>query len=359
MKGLYRHAGQSARKRRGPDPPAGLPLLRPPAREGHRGPPPGSGAKCTGRISTDAGSTWAFNGRRRDRSPSDRSSPTSARRAGGAVAGAGAPSARVCGRRSAGPPAVAQSMNPPAARQLDLDPANRGTADMPLDPYRHKRRRSRRVRRLALVLLCSPRRVFDLPALQFASPEVEGCLPQLAPAAELADRQPAAPLFPDDPPPPSLMPPVALLAPNGAYRLGHACSPSRMAESSAVEQLLSRWAWPDGYHYSICCPRISHTQAAVRGDPGADSTAAVASGGAAMTPTTDETAGGRGPNGDGLPGSTVDAFAEGILGSITAPSREDAPFQEPRECLLVSGSVIESLRRPGTAVGCTSYGKSR
>ena len=61
----------------------------------------------------------------------------------------------------------------------------------------------------------------------------------------------------------------------------------------------------------------------------------------------------------GLPGSTVDAFAEGILGSMSAPSREDPPFQEPRECLVVSGSVIESLRGPETGVGCTSYGKSR
>ena len=40
--------------------------------------------------------------------------------------------------------------------------------------------------------------------------------------------------------------------------------------------------------------------------------------GAKMMVTYDETAGGRGGKGDGLPGSTVDTRVEGVLGSIKA-----------------------------------------
>ena len=76
-----------------------------------------------------------------------------------------------------------------------------------------------------------------------------------------------------------------------------------------------------------------------------------------MTPTKDETAGGRGGNGDGLPGSTVDACVEGVLGSITARQGPDAPAGDPSKCSSVAWIVIESSKGPTVVVGARLYGK--
>ena len=103
-----------------------------------------------------------------------------------------------------------------------------------------------------------------------------------------------------------------------------------------------------------CCAKE-----AVPGDLGADPTAANARDGAAMTPTKDETAGGRGGNGDGLLGSTVDARVEGVLGSITARQGPDASARDPNKRLSIAGIVIESSKIPTMVVGRRASGKSR
>jgi len=83
-------------------------------------------------------------------------------------------------------------------------------------------------------------------------------------------------------------------------------------------------------------------QAAVRGDFGADSTASNARDGAGTMARNDETAGGGGGDGAGLPGSTMDARMQDTLGGIMARQRPDAASTEPEECLSIPRIVIES-----------------
>ena len=78
-----------------------------------------------------------------------------------------------------------------------------------------------------------------------------------------------------------------------------------------------------------------------------------------MTPKKDETAGGRGGNGDGLPGPTVDACDEGVLGSITARQRLNALSAERMRRLPILRLTIESSKRPTVVVGPGLLGKSR
>ena len=49
---------------------------------------------------------------------------------------------------------------------------------------------------------------------------------------------------------------------------------------------------------------------------------------------------------------------KGRFGKHHGPLAGRCLFQEPRECLLISRSVIGSLKRPATVVGWQSYGKS-
>ena len=58
--------------------------------------------------------------------------------------------------------------------------------------------------------------------------------PSSCPCGRMRGPQPAASMLPNDPPPPRLTTPVSILA------LGHDESPSRMAQSSTAEQLLTR-----------------------------------------------------------------------------------------------------------------------
>ena len=63
----------------------------------------------------------------------------------------------------------------------------------------------------------------------------------------------------------------------------------------------------------------------------------------------DETAGGCGGDGTGLPASVTDGRMQGVLGRIMARKRPDLPAVEQKKRLLVSRSVVESSERP-TAV---------
>ena len=80
---------------------------------------------------------------------------------------------------------------------------------------------------------------------------------------------------------------------------------------------------------------------------------------ARLTLTKDETAGGRGGNAGGLPGSAVDAFVKGVLGSITARQAPDAPAGDPSKCSPIAGIVVESSEGPTRVVGATLLGKSQ
>jgi len=80
--------------------------------------------------------------------------------------------------------------------------------------------------------------------------------------------------------------------------------------------------------------------------------------GAAMPPTTDETAGGRGGDGDGLHGLAVKASVKADLGVIVGRKRSDMPSVEQRKRLSISRSVIDSSKRPTAVVGRKSSGKS-
>ncbi len=78
-----------------------------------------------------------------------------------------------------------------------------------------------------------------------------------------------------------------------------------------------------------------------------------------MTPTEDETAGGRGGNGDGLPGSTADACVHGVLGSIATPQAPGAPAGDSSKCLPIAGIVAQSWEGPTVVLGASLLGKSR
>ena len=77
-----------------------------------------------------------------------------------------------------------------------------------------------------------------------------------------------------------------------------------------------------------------------------------------MTAAYDETTGGRGGDGTGLrvPGST--ARMKDFLGSITARWEANAWLLAPRTSLPMSGSGVESSKRPAMVVGATPSGKS-
>ena len=78
-----------------------------------------------------------------------------------------------------------------------------------------------------------------------------------------------------------------------------------------------------------------------------------------MTATTVETAGERGGDGDGLRGSTMNASAQGVLGSIMAWKRPNCLADEQKGHLLTSRPVVGSSERPTKAVGWKPSGKSR
>ena len=52
-----------------------------------------------------------------------------------------------------------------------------------------------------------------------------------------------------------------------------------------------------------------------------------------LTATNDETAGGRGGDGNGLPGSATDGRVEAVLGGTTARQRSDAAYTRPKKRL--------------------------
>jgi len=78
-----------------------------------------------------------------------------------------------------------------------------------------------------------------------------------------------------------------------------------------------------------------------------------------MTPKKDETAGGRGGNGGGLPGPTSDACLEGVLGGVAAREWCDASLSAPVRRLRKREFVIESSERPAVVAGRIPSGKSR
>ena len=67
---------------------------------------------------------------------------------------------------------------------------------------------------------------------------------------------------------------------------------------------------------------------------------------AAMTPTTEETVGGSGGDGDGLRESAQNASTQFVLGDIMAWKRSGPAVVEQRKCLPISRSVINSSERP-------------
>jgi len=73
----------------------------------------------------------------------------------------------------------------------------------------------------------------------------------------------------------------------------------------------------------------------------------------------DETAGGCGGSGTGLPEPRSNTRRKGVSDRIAPRKRVDTPSIEPIRCLLISGIVIESSRRPTAVVGMRPSGKSR
>ena len=94
-------------------------------------------------------------------------------------------------------------------------------------------------------------------------------------------------------------------------------------------------------------------QATVPGDPGADTTAAGARGGAGMTARPVETTGGRGGDGDGLRGSAMTASTQAALGRIMARNRPNYLADEQKRHLLMSRSGVKLSERPTKVVGWT------
>ena len=78
-----------------------------------------------------------------------------------------------------------------------------------------------------------------------------------------------------------------------------------------------------------------------------------------MTPATNETAGGRGGDGEGLLGSPMNARTQGILADNMAGTRPATRSTEQRECLPIPRSVIESSERLTVVVSHSPSGKSR
>ena len=93
--------------------------------------------------------------------------------------------------------------------------------------------------------------------------------------------------------------------------------------------------------------------------PQAGSAAPTAGTGAGMMVEPDETAGGCGGDGTGLPEPRSTARSKGVSDGISPRTRVDTPSIEPVECSLISGIVIESSRRPTAVVGMRPSGKSR
>ena len=100
-------------------------------------------------------------------------------------------------------------------------------------------------------------------------------------------------------------------------------------------------------------------QAAVPGDPGADTAVATARDGTGMTATKDKTAGEGGGDGDGLPGSTANRHPPSGSVRVTARERTAASLSEPEKRLLDPKIVIESSGKPTAVAGRSPSGKSR
>jgi len=86
--------------------------------------------------------------------------------------------------------------------------------------------------------------------------------------------------------------------------------------------------------------RGRRTPMALPGHPGTYSAAPTAGTGAGMTATTVETAGGRGGDGDGLRGSTMNASTQAALGRIMTRKRPNYLAGEQRRHLRTSRSVV-------------------
>ena len=100
-------------------------------------------------------------------------------------------------------------------------------------------------------------------------------------------------------------------------------------------------------------------EAAVPGDPGADSGAANAPGGAAMITGIVETAGGCGGDGAGLPVLGPNARRKRVPGTITDRQRLGAASRKRRRWLPISRIEIQSSERPTTGVGRKASGEYR
>ena len=110
-------------------------------------------------------------------------------------------------------------------------------------------------------------------------------------------------------------------------------------------------------HLPAC--RGRRAQAAVADYPGTDSTAAPSRDGATMNPATDETAGGRGGDGEGLCGLAMNASARVGLPAIMAQDRPDCPVIQQNWCLWMMESALESAGRPTAVAGHGPSGESR
>ena len=78
-----------------------------------------------------------------------------------------------------------------------------------------------------------------------------------------------------------------------------------------------------------------------------------------MTPTTDETAEGRGDDGDGLCGSVTDASTQAVPGTTMAGQRPYSAPADQRKPLPLLASAAESSERPEAVVGQKLSRKSR
>jgi len=77
-----------------------------------------------------------------------------------------------------------------------------------------------------------------------------------------------------------------------------------------------------------------------------------------MTVAHEETTGGCGGDREGLPAGAPNARTEAVPGRITARWQANARLLEPGKGLSISGTVVESSKRPTMAVGTNRYGKS-
>ena len=105
--------------------------------------------------------------------------------------------------------------------------------------------------------------------------------------------------------------------------------------------------------------RGRRAEAAVPGNPRADSTAAPARDGAAMTAATDETAGERGGDVEGLCGPAMNASARVGLPAIMARDRPGCPVIQQERWNRMLESWLGSSERLTVVVGQRLSGKSR